>query len=91
MKGSQPKKLAADALKLITVREALLPGARLVLAVADPVVAEQIRRSWLGAALELWTVHLQVVELPSRVARVCCAPGDRACPPRGRAAPARDR
>lgn len=67
MKGSQPMKLAADALKLITLREALLPRARLVLDVADPVVADHVRRSWLGAALELWTVHLQVVELPEHV------------------------
>lgn len=67
LRGSQPKKLATDALKLLTVRETLAPGARLVLALTDERAAAGIRSGWLGEALALWGVEVVVVGLDAAV------------------------
>jgi len=67
LRGAQPKKLSQDALKLITVRETLMPGARLLLALSDDVAAAGVRRGWIGEALALWGVEVVVVALDAEV------------------------
>ena len=63
LKGSQPRKVAADALKLVTTQRLLMPGARLGLVLSDEVPAAQLRRGWLGEALRAWGVEVVVVSL----------------------------
>lgn len=76
LRGAQPKKLSQDALKLMTVRETLLPGARLMLALSDERAAAGVRRGWLGEALVLWNVEVVVVALdPAVVAALVSAQG----------------
>jgi len=67
LKGSQPRKLAADAFKLVTVQRTVMPGARLALVLDDEVAAEQIRRGWLGEALSTWAIEVVVVPLDAAV------------------------
>ncbi len=63
MKGSQPKKVAQDALKLITIRREQ-PEARVVLAFADEVAARSVLgKGWLAEALQTWAVEVRVVQL----------------------------
>lgn len=67
MKGSQPKKVAQDALKLITLRRAH-PNARLVVAFGDEVAARSVLgQGWLAEALRTWEVEVRVVELDVEV------------------------
>jgi hypothetical protein len=68
MKGSQPKKVAQDALKLITLRRAR-PQARLVLAFADEVATASVLggKGWLAEALRTWEVDVRVVPLDEGV------------------------
>lgn len=63
LKGAQPKKVAHDALKLITLQRSY-PDARLILAFADETAAACVKgKSWLAEALETWSVEVEVVEL----------------------------
>ena len=64
MKGGQPKKVAADALKLITLRNAR-PGAKLVLAFADARAATNVisGSGWLAEALRTWDVAVEVISI----------------------------
>lgn len=67
MKGSQPKKVAQDALKLITLRRTY-PAARVVLAFADELAARSVLgKGWLAEALQTWGVEVRVVELDQEV------------------------
>jgi len=67
MKGSQPKKVAQDALKLITLRRTY-PAARVVLAFADELAARSVLgKGWLAEALQTWDVEVRVVELDHEV------------------------
>lgn len=75
MKGSQPKKVAQDALKLITLRLAY-PKARVVLAFADEVAAASVidGKGWLAEALQTWNVDVRVVHIDQSVrARIVAA------------------
>jgi hypothetical protein len=63
MKGSQPKKVAQDALKLITLARSR-PDARLILAFGDSDAASCVQgRSWLAEALRTWGLEVVVTEL----------------------------
>src|SRR4051794_10835270 len=57
MKGSQPKKIAQDALKLITLGRSR-PNARLIIAFADAAAARSVTvgKGWLAEALATWGV-----------------------------------
>jgi hypothetical protein len=67
MRGSQPKKVAQDALKLITLRREH-PGARLVLAFADPLAAASVTgKGWLAEALVTWEIEVVIVDLEADV------------------------
>ena len=67
MKGSQPKKVAQDALKLIPLRRTY-PGARVVLAFGDELAARSVLgKGWLAEALQTWDVEVRVVELDQEV------------------------
>lgn len=67
MRGSQPKKVAQDALKLITLRREH-PDARLVLAFADPLAAASVTgKGWLAEALASWEIEIVVVDLEDDV------------------------
>jgi hypothetical protein len=63
LKGGQRHKVAADALKLITIgREHL--DAQLVMALVDETVAARLKsNTWLAAALRLWKVDVVVVPI----------------------------
>jgi hypothetical protein len=64
LKGGQKRKIALDALKLITIgRE--YPDAELVIALADDAAAASLKSdSWLAVALRAWNVKVVVVTLP---------------------------
>jgi hypothetical protein len=68
MKGSQPKKVAQDALKLITLRRSH-EGSRLVLAFADEAAARSVLggKGWLAEALATWEIEVRVVELTAEM------------------------
>ena len=67
MKGSQPRKVAQDALKLITLRRAH-PNARLVLEFGDEAAARSVLgRGWLAEAIRTWDVEVLVVNLGDEV------------------------
>jgi len=51
----------------MTVRETLVPGAPLVLALSDERAAAGARRGWLGEALVMWGVEVVVVGLDAIV------------------------
>lgn len=73
MKGSQPKKVAQDALKLITLRRAH-PEARVVLAFADELAADSVLgKGWLAEALRTWDVDVRVVEIEIEVRQAIVA------------------
>jgi hypothetical protein len=63
LKSGQKRKVALDALKLITIgREH--PGAELVIALADDAAAASLKSdSWLAVALRAWNVKVVVVTL----------------------------
>jgi len=63
LKGGQKRKIALDALKLITIgREH--PDAELVIALADDAAAASLKSdSWLAVALRAWNVKVVVVAL----------------------------
>lgn len=65
LKGGQRGKIARDALKLLTLREHK-PGARLIVALADPAVVKSLTAtSWLAEALRTFNVEVLYVEIPS--------------------------
>jgi hypothetical protein len=67
LKGGQRGKIARDALKLITLGQAR-PGARLILALADPAAAKPLTaKSWLAEALATFKIEVIVVELDAAV------------------------
>lgn len=67
MKGGQQKKVAIDALKLITVRVEH-PDARPELAFADKDAATYATgRGWLAQALRTWNVDVHVVQIPEEL------------------------
>jgi hypothetical protein len=68
LRGSQPRKVASDIMKLATVQRLVHPGARLAIVLNDQVVADQIHSGWIGAAAEAWGVNIVVVDLPDEVA-----------------------
>jgi len=61
--GGQRGKIARDALKLMTLARHR-PGAQIIIAVADEVVAEELTAaSWLAEALKTFGVTVMLVEL----------------------------
>jgi hypothetical protein len=65
LKGGQRGKIARDALKLMTLRECR-PGARLILALADPnIVRSLTAKSWLAEALRTFNIQVLYVEIPA--------------------------
>jgi hypothetical protein len=63
-KPAQTKKIAADALKLITLREKY-PQARLMIAFCDDEAAQHYRHGgWLAFALENHKIEVRVVDIP---------------------------
>ena len=63
LKGSQQRKVALDAFKLITLGRSR-PGARLMLVFADEDAAAYARgKGWLAEALKTWDVEVLVVGL----------------------------
>jgi hypothetical protein len=64
LKGGQRHKIATDVLKLITIARDLTPRPRLILAFAEPGLADWAAgRSWLAASLLAWGVEVVIVEL----------------------------
>ena len=70
LKGGQVKKVAQDALKLITLKRER-PDAKLYLAFASDEAAAYVRnpKGWLTEALRVWGVHVLVVEIPEATKR----------------------
>jgi len=63
LKGGQRRKVAQDALKLITLHRSR-PDAQLILAFADEAAAAYATKgTWLAEALAMWGVAVLVVEL----------------------------
>jgi hypothetical protein len=63
LKGGQQKKVCQDALKLITLGR-IHPGARLVIAFADPEAATYATRgTWVAEALATWGIEVIVVDI----------------------------
>ncbi len=63
LKGGQQRKVALDALKLITLGRSR-PGTQLILAFADDEAAAYARgNGWLAQALSTWNVTVLVIEL----------------------------
>ena len=68
-KGGQKRKVAADALKLITFAHEHDAQPRMILAFADERLAAWARGgSWLASALAAWGVEVMVVSLDESVA-----------------------
>jgi hypothetical protein len=67
MRGSQPRKVASDILKLVMVQRLVYSRARLAIVLNDQVVADQIHNGWLGTAARDWGVAVVVVGLPAHV------------------------
>jgi hypothetical protein len=71
LKGGQQKKVAIDALKLITIREER-PGVRLIIAFADEAAAAYATGGgWVAQALKLWGVDIMIVEIPPNSPTSC--------------------
>lgn len=70
LKGGQVKKVAQDALKLITLKRER-PDAKLYLVFASPEAAAYVQnpKGWLTEALRVWGVHVLVVEVPEATKR----------------------
>jgi hypothetical protein len=67
LKGGQQKKVAIDALKLITIRRER-PGTRLLLAFADSAAAAYATGGgWVAQALRTWEVDVVVVDIPDEL------------------------
>lgn len=69
-RGSQPKKVLTDALKLLLVAD-VLPRRpdRLILCLSDPAAAAPFTtaRSWAAVALQRFGVDVELVDLPAGV------------------------
>ena len=65
LKGNQPDKLLADALKLSLVRDLLYPSAELRLVLSDHDAADGIMKGWPLAALRGLGVDVWVVDIPA--------------------------
>lgn len=63
LRGGQVHKVSADVLKLVTVRQLVLPDARLIVALADAQAAASVTGWRLESALA-WGVEIVVVDLP---------------------------
>src|SRR4051794_1714745 len=62
LEGGQQKKVALDALKLITLARTR-PGAKLILAFADhEAAAYALGKGWVADALKTWNVTVLIVE-----------------------------
>lgn len=74
LKGGQVKKVAQDALKLITLKRER-PDAKLYLAFASAEAAAYVQnpKGWLTEALRVWGVHVVVVEVPESTRRALLA------------------
>jgi hypothetical protein len=65
LKGGQRGKIARDALKLMALREHR-PGARVIIALADPAVVKSLTAtSWLAEALRTFKVDVLYVDIPT--------------------------
>lgn len=63
LKGGQRGKIARDVLKLMTLRESR-PGAKLIIALADPSLVKPLRgKSWLAEALRTFEIDVLYVEI----------------------------
>lgn len=63
LKPGQKRKIALDALKLITIGRNY-PDAELVIALADEAAAASLgSHSWLAVALRLWNIKVEVVPI----------------------------
>jgi hypothetical protein len=68
LKGGQRHKIATDVLKLITIAREREPRPRLLLAFAEPRLAEWAAgASWLAASIASWGVEVIVVDLDDSV------------------------
>lgn len=79
-RGSQPKKVLTDALKLLLVAD-VLPRRpdRLILCLSDPAAAAPFTtaRSWAAVALRRFGIDVEVVDLPAEVRAAVEAAQDR--------------
>ena len=67
LKGGQQKKVAIDALKLITLRR-VHQDARLILAFADEAASRYATAGgWVAQALREWNVEVKVLEIPDEL------------------------
>jgi hypothetical protein len=67
LRGAQPKKVASDALKLITLARNH-PDARLVLAFSDEAAAACVTgKSWLAETIRVWEIEVVVISLDPTV------------------------
>lgn len=64
LKGGQQKKVAIDALKLITIQREY-PAEKLIICFADPVAAAYATGGgWVAQALRTWDVTVEIVDIP---------------------------
>lgn len=68
LKGGQPDKLLADAIKLATVRAQVFPKARVMIVLTSEEARRSFCTGWRCLALETHRVEVVLVELPSDVA-----------------------
>jgi hypothetical protein len=66
-KSAQKAKVMTDALKLVWIESAFLPGARKVMLLSDDLAAAHFRgSSWMSAALRQLGIEVRVVDLPPK-------------------------
>ena len=64
-KSAQKAKVMTDALKLVWIESAFLPGARKILLLSDDLAAGHFRgASWMSVALAHFGFEIRVVQLP---------------------------
>ena len=74
LRGAQPKKLRADALKLLALRKLLYPDARLVVVVASEEAERSFHVGWTKEAFKAFGIELCRVTLdPQLVATLSAA------------------
>lgn len=77
VRGAQPKKLRADAFKLLAARKLLYPNARLVLVLASEEAARSFNVGWTREALNALAIEVCRVSLDSKTVASLTAAQDR--------------
>jgi hypothetical protein len=77
LRGAQPKKLRADAFKLLAARKLLYPNARLVLVVASEEAERSFYAGWTKEALGALAIELCRVNLDPNLMATLTAAQDR--------------